>query len=57
MAIIAPINEPEQQPDNPNGQFAPNAFIRIDNAGKTTLVIPQAERSGVHGDAMISLRN
>ena len=39
----APVNEPEQQPDNPSGQFAPNAFIRIDNAGKTTLVIPQAE--------------
>ena len=39
----APVNEPEQPPDNPNGQFAPNAFIRIDNAGKTTLVIPQAE--------------
>ena len=39
----APVNEPEQLPDNPNGQFAPNAFIRIDNAGKTTLVIPQAE--------------
>ncbi len=39
----APVNEPEQSPDNPIGQFAPNAFIRIDNAGKTTLVIPQAE--------------
>jgi isoquinoline 1-oxidoreductase beta subunit len=39
----APVNEPEQQPDQPGGQFAPNAFIRIDNAGKTTLVIPQAE--------------
>jgi len=39
----APVNEPEQAPDNPTGQFAPNAFIRIDNAGKTTLVIPQAE--------------
>ncbi len=39
----APVNEPEQAPDNPSGQFAPNAFIRIDNAGKTTLVIPQAE--------------
>jgi isoquinoline 1-oxidoreductase beta subunit len=38
----APVNEPEQPPDQP-GQFAPNAFIRIDNAGKTTLVIPQAE--------------
>ncbi|MGB8757179.1 MAG: molybdopterin cofactor-binding domain-containing protein, partial [Pseudolabrys sp.] len=39
----APVNEPEQPPDHPDGQFAPNAFIRIDNAGKTTLVIPQAE--------------
>jgi isoquinoline 1-oxidoreductase subunit beta len=39
----APVNEPEQSPDRPDGQFAPNAFIRIDNAGKTTLVIPQAE--------------
>jgi len=38
-----PVNEPEQPPDHPDGQFAPNAFIRIDNAGKTTLVIPQAE--------------
>jgi isoquinoline 1-oxidoreductase beta subunit len=39
----APVNEPEQQPDKADGQFAPNAFIRIDNAGMTTLVIPQAE--------------
>src|SRR5215831_5346869 len=39
----APVNEPEQLPDHPEGQFAPNAFIRIDNAGKTTLVMPQAE--------------
>jgi isoquinoline 1-oxidoreductase subunit beta len=39
----APVNEPEQAPDRPEGQFAPNAFIRIDNASKTTLVIPQAE--------------
>ena len=36
-------NEPEQPPDNPAGQFAPNAFIRIDHAGKTTLVMPQVE--------------
>src|SRR5580692_6528593 len=36
-------NEPEQPPDNPAGQFAPNAFIRIDRAGKTTLVMPQVE--------------
>jgi isoquinoline 1-oxidoreductase beta subunit len=39
----APVNEPDQPPDHPQGQFAPNAFIRIDNAGKTTLVMPQAE--------------
>jgi isoquinoline 1-oxidoreductase subunit beta len=39
----APVNEPNQPPDHPEGQFAPNAFIRIDTAGKTTLVIPQAE--------------
>src|SRR5580704_4259284 len=36
-------NEPEQPPDNPASQFAPNAFIRIDHAGKTTLVMPQVE--------------
>ena len=39
----AAVYEPEQPPDKPNGPVAPNAFIRIDNAGKTTLVIPQAE--------------
>ena len=36
----APVNEPEQSPDNTTGQFAPNAFIRIDHTGKTTLVMP-----------------
>jgi len=36
-------NELEQPPDNPAGQFAPNAFIRIDHSGKTTLVMPQVE--------------
>ena len=39
----APVNEPEQAPDHPDGQFAPNAFIRIDESGRTTLVMPQAE--------------
>src|SRR5579862_8030571 len=39
----APVNEPEQPPDHPGGQFAPNAFIRIDTTGKTTLVMPQVE--------------
>ena len=36
-------NEPVQPPDATVGKFAPNAFIRIDNAGKTTLVMPQVE--------------
>src|SRR5580658_6441553 len=36
-------NEPEQPPDSTENQFAPNAFIRIDHAGKTTLVMPQVE--------------
>src|ERR1700722_15114748 len=46
LAFRLPLNaanEPEQPPDNPAGQFAPNAFIRIDHAGKTTLVMPQVE--------------
>src|SRR6266478_9423441 len=36
-------NEPVQPPDDTNGKFAPNAFIRIDNAGNITLVMPQVE--------------
>jgi len=32
-----------QPPDVTDGKFAPNAFIRIDPAGKTTLVMPQVE--------------
>jgi isoquinoline 1-oxidoreductase beta subunit len=46
LAFRLPVkaaNEPEQAPDDPAGQFAPNAFIRIDHAGKTTLVMPQVE--------------
>jgi isoquinoline 1-oxidoreductase subunit beta len=38
-----PVNEPDQAPDSTVGQFAPNAFIRIDHSGKTTLVMPQVE--------------
>lgn len=34
---------PARTPDAPDGKFAPNAFIRIDDAGKTTLVMPQVE--------------
>src|SRR5258705_2535585 len=36
-------NEPVQPPDDTSGKFAPNAFIRIDQAGNTTLVMPQVE--------------
>ena len=39
----APVNEPDQVPDSTAGKFAPNAFIRIDRSGKTTLVMPQVE--------------
>ena len=49
------VNEPEQVPDDPRGKFAPNAFIRIDKTGTTTLVMPQVEMGqGVYtGVAMI----
>jgi len=36
-------NEPVQPPDVTAGKFAPNAFIRIDATGHTTLVMPQVE--------------
>src|SRR5579863_7709233 len=39
----APVNEPDQAPDSTQGKFAPNAFVRIDHSGKTTLVMPQVE--------------
>jgi isoquinoline 1-oxidoreductase beta subunit len=49
------VNEPEQAPDDTKGKFAPNAFIRIDKSGKTTLVMPQVEMGqGIYtGVAMI----
>jgi isoquinoline 1-oxidoreductase subunit beta len=37
------VNEPVQPPDDTAGKFAPNAFIRIDTEGKTTLIMPQVE--------------
>jgi isoquinoline 1-oxidoreductase subunit beta len=46
LAFHLPVyaaNEPEQAPDDTNGKFAPNAFIRIARDGKTTLVMPQVE--------------
>jgi isoquinoline 1-oxidoreductase subunit beta len=48
-------NEPVQPPDDTTGKFAPNAFIRVDTAGKTTLVMPQVEMGqGIYtGVAMV----
>src|SRR5580658_7723242 len=46
LAFRLPVkaaNEPEQPRDDTAGNFAPNAFIRIDHTGKTTLVMPQVE--------------
>src|ERR1700761_1979567 len=40
---VRAVNEPVEPPDSTEGKFAPNAFIRIDHAGKTTLVMPQVE--------------
>ena len=40
---VRAANEPVQPPDDTAGKFAPNAFIRIDHSGKTTLVMPQVE--------------
>jgi len=40
---VRAVNEPVQPPDVTEGKFAPNAFIRIDEAGRTTLVMPQVE--------------
>src|SRR6202795_4495141 len=42
LRALAP-NEPVQPPDITTGKFAPNAFIRIDPTGQTTLVMPQVE--------------
>jgi isoquinoline 1-oxidoreductase beta subunit len=54
VRALAP-NEPVQPPDDTTGKFAPNAFIRIDTAGKTTLVMPQVEMGqGIYtGVAMV----
>ena len=46
LAFHLPVraaNEPVQPPDLTDGKFAPNAFIRIDTDGRTTLVMPQVE--------------
>jgi len=46
LAFHLPVRSadgPTRAPDAADGKFAPNAFIRIDDAGKTTLVMPQVE--------------
>jgi isoquinoline 1-oxidoreductase beta subunit len=43
LPLRAAVNEPNQPPDVTDGKFAPNAFIRIDAEGTTTLVMPQVE--------------
>src|SRR6478672_4538586 len=40
---VRALNEPVQPPDSIDGKFAPNALIRIDEAGHITLVMPQVE--------------
>jgi isoquinoline 1-oxidoreductase subunit beta len=40
---VRAVNEPVQPADDTAGKFAPNAFIRIDHSGTTTLVMPQVE--------------
>jgi isoquinoline 1-oxidoreductase beta subunit len=46
LAFHLPVraaNEPVAMAYAPEGPFVPNAFIRIDKAGKTTLIMPQVE--------------
>jgi isoquinoline 1-oxidoreductase subunit beta len=40
---VRAVNEPVQPPDSTDRKFAPNALIRIDETGRTTLVMPQVE--------------
>lgn len=43
LPLRAAVNEPVQPPDTTEGRFAPNAFIRIDETGRTVLIMPQVE--------------
>jgi isoquinoline 1-oxidoreductase beta subunit len=43
LPLRAAVNEPVQPPDATGGKFEPNAFIRIDESGGTTLIMPQVE--------------
>jgi isoquinoline 1-oxidoreductase beta subunit len=42
LPLRAAVNEPVQR-DATDGKFAPNAFIRIDETGRTVLMMPQVE--------------
>ncbi|WFU23928.1 xanthine dehydrogenase family protein molybdopterin-binding subunit [Bradyrhizobium sp. CB1717] len=43
LPLRAAVNEPVQPRDTTEGRFAPNAFIRIDETGRTVLMMPQVE--------------
>ncbi|OKO70870.1 xanthine dehydrogenase family protein molybdopterin-binding subunit [Bradyrhizobium sp. AS23.2] len=43
LPLRAAVNEPVQPRDSTDGRFAPNAFIRIDETGRTVLIMPQVE--------------
>ncbi|WP_407115092.1 molybdopterin cofactor-binding domain-containing protein [Bradyrhizobium sp. LMG 9283] len=43
LPLRAAVNEPVQPRDSTEGRFAPNAFIRIDETGRTVLIMPQVE--------------
>lgn len=43
LPLRAAVNEPVQPADSTDGKFAPNAFIRIDETGRTVLMMPQVE--------------
>jgi isoquinoline 1-oxidoreductase beta subunit len=43
LPLRAAVNEPVQGEDKTDGKFAPNAFIRIDETGRTVLMMPQVE--------------
>jgi isoquinoline 1-oxidoreductase subunit beta len=40
---VRAVNEPVEPSDSTDGKFAPNALIRIEETGRTTLVMPQVE--------------
>ena len=43
LPLRAAVNEPEQPKDTTDGKFAPNAFIRVEDTGRTVLLMPQVE--------------